>query len=359
MNQAGDGLMLLVASHELGDRERANLNAPPENGANSCVFLAPPPQPNPRRPAACLSFARSTRMGSGASDRGWLTPKPSARQHPRPARRLFAGCRHRAGLVASKNVAPGRLAAAHQSHTRQVIEALTHFGKACGEVSTARHETGLRPVDAPFHETSVTGLRPVGQDCSAATPGPSAYAALSSNAPSTVPVTLCPSPLPSTAKSSPSTLSCGPALLTHSSPLAPAADALEEDGSEECAAPARTNGPRGEPSPAALAARAFWPPGPFPPFLNVSPDAEPFPAGQAPPTARPSLHQHTEGHAWGNTSRHRRSSALDGVRLMAPSSLPACDLRQTLWLPPNKGLHPTRAARGRVKPGALGGCLSC
>jgi hypothetical protein len=42
--------------------------------------------------------------------------------------------------------------------------------------------TGLRPVEAPFHETSVTGLRPVGQDCSAATLGPSANAGLSSGA---------------------------------------------------------------------------------------------------------------------------------------------------------------------------------
>jgi hypothetical protein len=161
-------------------------------------------------------------------------------------------------------------------------------------------------------------------------------------------------PTPSTAWSSQWAPAFGSALLTCCSPLAPAADALEEDGSEEPALPARTTGPRGEPSPAALAARAFWPPVPVPPFLDPSRDAQTFPAGQAPPTARPSLHQHTEGHAWGSTSRHRRSSGLDGTGLMAPCSPSARALRQTLWLPPNKGLHPTRAARGRVKPRSLG-----
>jgi hypothetical protein len=54
-----------------------------------------------------------------------------------------------------------------------------------------------------------------------------------------------------------------------------------------------------------------------------------------------------------------RSSALDGIGLLAPSSPSARALRQMLWLPPNKGLHPTRAARGRVKPGSLGWWASC
>jgi hypothetical protein len=215
--------------------------------------------------------------------------------------------------------------------------------------------TGLRPVEAPFHETSVTGLRPVGQDCSAATLGPSANAGLSSNAPATPVARLAPFPTPSTASSSPSALGFGSALLTRSSPLTPAADALREDGFEEPAAPARTTGPRGEPSPAALAARAFSPPAPCPLWLDVSRNAEPVPAGQAPPTARPSLHQHTEGHLWGNTSRHRRSSALHGIAFLAPSPHSARARRQTPWLLPNKGLHPTRAARGRVKPRSLGG----
>jgi hypothetical protein len=202
MNLAGDGLMLLVALHELADRERAYLSAPPGNGVTSRAFLAPPPQPNPRRPAACLFFARSTSIDSSAFGRGWLTHKRAEDQNHRPARRPFSGCLHRAGLLPTRSVAPRRLADADETRTRQVVEALTHFGKARGEISTAQHETGLRPVDAPFHETSVTGLRPVGQDCSAATLGPSATAAPSSNAPSTHPATLCPFPLPSTATSS-------------------------------------------------------------------------------------------------------------------------------------------------------------
>jgi hypothetical protein len=357
MNLAGDGLMLLVARHKLGDREDAYLNASPENFASSGAFLAPPPRQSPRVRVALRSFAGSTSIDSVASSRGWLTTKPPAGQNHRPARRTVPSCTRRAGLLATRSVAHRNLAGAVETRTPQVIEAPGLFGKPRGEFSTVPLRTGIRPVEAPFHETSVTGLRPVGQDCSAATLGPAANARLSSNAPATPMAKLGPVPTPSTASCSPSALGSGSALLTWSSPLAPAADALEEDGSEERALPPRTTGPRGEPSPAALAARAFWPPVPVPPFLDLSRDAAPVPAGQAPPTARPSLHQHTEGHAWGSTSRHRRSSGLDKIGIMAPSSPSARARRQTLWLPPNKGLHPTRAARGRVKPRSLGGCL--
>jgi hypothetical protein len=202
MNLAGDGLLLLVALHELADRESAHLSALPENDATSGAFLAPPPRPNPTKMVACLSFARSTSMNSSAFGRGWLAHKRAEDQNHRPARRPFSGCRRRVGLLPTEDVAPRRLAGADETRIRQVIVAPTSFGESRGEVSTARHETGLRPVDAPFHETSVTGLRPVGQDCSAATPGPSAYAAPSSNAPSTLAATLCPFPLPPTATSS-------------------------------------------------------------------------------------------------------------------------------------------------------------
>jgi hypothetical protein len=348
----------MIAPHELGVRERAYLNASPENCATSVAFLVPWPRQSPRERVTHRSFTGSTPIGPAASSRGWPTQKRSARQNHRPARRTVPSCTRRAGLVATKNVAPRRLAGAVETRNREVIEAPAFFGEPRGEFSTALLRTGLRPVEAPFHETSVTGLRPVVQDCSAATLGPSANAGLSSRALDSL-AKIALGPTPSTASSSPSALGFGSALLTRSSPLTPAADALEEDGFEEPAAPARTTGPRGEPSPTALAARACWPPAPCPRWLDVSRNAEPVPAGQAPPTARPSLHQHTEGHPWENTSRHRRSSALDGIALLAPSSLSTRALRQTPWLLPNKGLHPTRAARGRVKPRSLGGCLSC
>jgi hypothetical protein len=312
MNLAGDGLLLVIALHELGVRERAYLNASPENCATSAAFLAPPSRQNPKERVIHRSFAGSTNIDSVASSQGWLTTRPPSGQNHRPARRTVPSCTRRAGLLATKSLVPRRLAGAAETRTPQVIEAPAFFGRPRGEFSTARLQTGLRPVEAPFHETSVTGLRPVGQDCSAAALGPSANARFSSGAlDSLAKVAL--GPTPSTASSSPSAPGFGSALLTWSSPLAPAADALEEDGFEEPAAPARTTGPRGEPSPAALAARAYWPPAPVPLWLDVSRNAEPVPAGQAPPTARPSLHQHTEGRPWGNTSRHRWPSALHGL----------------------------------------------
>jgi hypothetical protein len=355
MNLAGDGLLLVIAPHELRVRERAYLNASPENYANSATFLAPPPRQNPKERVTHRSFTGSTNIDSVAFSRGWLAQKRSADQHARPARRTVPSYTRRAGLLATRSVAPRHLAGAAETRTRRAIGAPAFFGGPRGEFSTMLLRTGLRPVEAPFHETSVTGLRPVSQDCSAATLGPSANAAFRA-APSTPLAKRGPVPTPSTTTSSPPAPAFGSALLTCCSPLAPAADALEEDGFEQPAAPARTTGPRGEPSPAALAARAFWPPAPCPLWLDVSRNAEPVPTGQAPPTARPSLHQHTEGHPWGNTSRHRGSSALDGIALLAPSSPSARARRQTPWLLPNKGLHPTRAARGRVKPRSLGRC---
>jgi hypothetical protein len=358
MNLAGDGLLLVIALHELGARERAYLNASPENCATSAAFLAPPPRQHSKERVTHRSFTGSTNIDSIASSRGWLTTKLPAGQNHRPARRTIPSCTRRAGLLATRSVAHRNLAGAVETRTPQVIEAPALFGKPCGRFSTVPLRTGLRPVEAPFHETSVTGLRPVGQDCSAVALGPAANAGPSSSALDS-PGEARPFLTPSTASSSPSALGFGSALLTWSSPLAPATDALDKDGSDEPAPPARTHGPRGEPSPAALAARAFSPPVPGPLWPDLSRDAQPFRPGQPPLTARPLLQPHTEGHAWGSTSRHRRPGTLEGIGLMAPSSLPAPDLRQTPWLLPNKGLHPTRAARGRVKPRALGRCLAC
>jgi hypothetical protein len=295
MNLAGDGLLLVIAPHELGVRERAYLNASPENCATSATFLAPPPRQNPKERVAHRSFTGSAPIDSVASGRGWLTQKRPADQHARPARRAVPSCTRRAGLLATSSVAPRHLAGAAETRTRQALEAPTFFGGPRGEFSTVPLRTGLRPVEAPFHETSVTGLRPVGQDCSAATLGPSANAGRSSGAVDSL-AKVALGPTPSTTTSSPPAPGFGSAPLTWSSPLAPATDALKEDGFEERAPPARTTGPRGEPSPpAALAARAYWPPAPCPLWLDVSRNAEPVPAGQAPPTARPSLHQPPRG----------------------------------------------------------------
>jgi hypothetical protein len=174
--------MLVIAFHKLGACERAYLNASPENYSTSAPFLAPPPRQNPNNQVPLRSFTGSTPIDSGASSQGSLTTKPPANQNHRPARRTFPSCTRRADLLATKNLAPRRLAGAAKTRTPQVIEAPAFLGRPRGEFSTARLQTGLRPVDAPFHETSVTGLRPVGQDCSAATLGPAANAAPSSSA---------------------------------------------------------------------------------------------------------------------------------------------------------------------------------
>jgi hypothetical protein len=182
MNLAGDGLMLVIAFHELIDRERSYLNASSENSRSSGAFLAPPARRSPKVLVVRQPFAGSTPIDSGASSRGWLMTKLRAGQNHRPARRTVPSCTRRAGLLANRNVAPRGLAGAAEARTPQVIGAQALFGEPRGEVSTARLRTGLRPVEAPFHETSVTGLRPVGQDCSAATLGPAANAAPSSDA---------------------------------------------------------------------------------------------------------------------------------------------------------------------------------
>jgi hypothetical protein len=182
MNLAGDELMLVIAPRERGVRERAYLNASPENCATSPAFLAPPSQQSPKERVTHRSFAGSTNIDSVASSRRWLTQKRSAGPNHRPARRTVPSCTRRAGLLATRSVAPRGLAGAAETRTPQVIEAPAFFGEQRGEFSTALLQTGLRPVEAPFHETSVTGLRPVVQDCSAATLGPAANAGPSSDA---------------------------------------------------------------------------------------------------------------------------------------------------------------------------------
>jgi hypothetical protein len=123
MNLPGDGLMLVIAPHEHGVREGAYLNASPENCATSAAFLAPPPRQSPKVGVTLLSFTGSAPIDSVASSRGWLTQKRSARQNHRPARRTVPSCTRRAGLLATRSVAPRNLAGAVETRTPQVIEA--------------------------------------------------------------------------------------------------------------------------------------------------------------------------------------------------------------------------------------------
>jgi hypothetical protein len=174
MNMLEDGLILPVAHHELPRHNRACLNASLENFSTPGAFRAPPPPQTTEKQVAHFSFTASARVDSAASGRRWLRPKTAASLHHRPARRTVLSCTRRAGLSATRNVAPRHLAGAVRTRTPQVIEAPTFFGGPYGRLSTARLQTGLRPVEAPFHETSVTGLRPVGQDCSAAALEPAA-----------------------------------------------------------------------------------------------------------------------------------------------------------------------------------------
>jgi hypothetical protein len=196
----------------------------------------------------------------------------------------------------------------------------------------------LRPVEAPFHETSVTGLRPVGQDCSAATLEPAANAGLSSSAFDSFGNARALRPRPPRRRARPQRWA--PArpgsLALHRSrlPPMPSRRMAPTNAVRRSEPPARAanlpqlHSPRGP----------FRLPEPGPLFLDISRDAEPVPTGQAPPTARPSLHQHTEGHPWGGTHHvivgRARSRGLPSWH--RPLSLPATFDR-------NLGYFPTRA----------------
>jgi hypothetical protein len=352
MNLAGDGLMLVIACHELGVREHAYLNAPPENCSTSCAFLAPQPRQNPKVRSALRSFTGSTRIDSAASSRGWLAPKPSAGQNHRPARRTVPSCTRRAGLLATNNVGPKRLADAVETRTPQVIEAPVFFGVPRGEFSTVPLQTGLRPVEAPFHETSVTGLRPVGQDCSAATLGPAANAGPSSDALDSLGNARA---LPHALHSVELTRGAGLRLVAATRPstlcacrrCSPRGWLRREHSADQNHRPARRTVPSCTRRAGLLASRTR------PALARRFPRCQACSRWTSSPDGATIASPTHRGHAWGNTSRHRRTSTLDRIGLMTPSSLLTCDPRQKLWLLPNTGLHPTRAARGRVKPRAL------
>jgi hypothetical protein len=358
MNLAGDGLMLVIALHELGDREDAYLNASPDNFPSSGAFLAPPARQSPKERVALRSFTGSTPMNSGASSQGWLTQKRSADQNHRPARRTVPSCTRRAGRLANRGVAPGGLAGAAETRTRQAIKAPTFFGKARAEFSTVPLRTGLRPVEAPFHETSVTGLRPVVQDCSAATLGPAANAGASSDALDSLGNARA---LPHALHSVELARGAGLRLVAATRPstlcacrrCSPRGWLRRKRSADQNHRPARRTVPSCTRR-AGLLASGTRPalPRPFPRFPDLSRWTTPsHGATIAPPTHR--------GARMGEYITSSSAEHADGIGLMAPSSLLTCDPRQTPWLLPNKGLHPTRAARGRVKPRSLGGRSGC
>jgi hypothetical protein len=162
MNPAGDGLMVPAAHHELREREGAYLNVSPENCGTSGAFLAPPPRPSPRKVLPLRLFSASARVDSAASGRGSLTQKRSASQHARPARRTVPSCTRRAGLLADRNVALGLLAPAAQTHLPHSVGASFRIEARHRRFPALRIEMAFRTADRLSRETSKTGLRPVG-----------------------------------------------------------------------------------------------------------------------------------------------------------------------------------------------------
>jgi hypothetical protein len=118
------------------------------------------PYPN-ASPEICVIFGARlcTRpaIDSAASSRGWLPQRPRDGQHARPARRPVSGCRRRAGLVASRNLAFDPLARAAQTHTPRPL------GQPHRDSTSLHLEMAIRSPDRLSRETSKTGLRPVGR----------------------------------------------------------------------------------------------------------------------------------------------------------------------------------------------------
>jgi hypothetical protein len=336
MNLPGDGLMLVIAPHEFGDREDAYLNASPENFHSSGAFLAPPPRRSPTVRVALRSFVGSTPIDSAPSGRGWLTQKRSADQHARPARRTVPNCTRRAGLLANRNVALGLLASAAQTHVPRSVGPF--FGldtphrrslalriemdfRTADRLSRETSKTGLRPVGRLLVELLPTGLRPVASSSNTRNVGGrSVLLAIDHHPPSCLGMvtlrlrivgapTICDArPLPpwpaarmAHAETPPRSTSGCPISRPFSRALravpgssarirtrsrcesstpydlrrsSPASVALIDDGSRGGLAPVSTPGPRGDPFPAAVAARASCPPEPparFDPFLTRTP----------------------------------------------------------------------------------------
>jgi hypothetical protein len=332
MNPAGDGLTAPAAHHELREREGAYLNASPENCRTSGALRAPPPRPSPSKVLPFQLVTRSARLDSAASGRGSLTQKRSASQHARPAQRTVPSCTRRAGLLANRNVALGLLAPTAQTHVPRSIAASflldaphRRFPALCiemafrtaGRLSRETSKTGLRPVGLLLVELLPTGLRPVASSSNTGNVrGQSVLLAIDHHRPSCLDMvtlrlrivgapTLCDArpllpwspqgwltpkrhlplssgtrlsrPFSHTLRAVPGSSArirtrsrCESSTSHDLRRSPPASVAPIEDGSRGNLAPVCTPGPRGDPFPAAVAARASCPPEPparFCPFL--------------------------------------------------------------------------------------------
>jgi hypothetical protein len=418
MNPGGDKRMVPVALHEFRERERAYLNASPENCRTSGASRAPTPQRSPKAVRPRFLFARSAWVDSAASGRGSLTQKRSERLHPRPARRTVPSCTRRAGLLANRNVALGLLAPAAQTHVPCSVaasfrlEALHRRSsamriemafRAADRLSRETSKTGLRPVDLLLVELLPTGLRPVATSSNTGNVrGRSVLVAIDYHRPSCLGMmtlrrrivgapTLCDArPLvPSPAARMAHAETPPPSLVRHAPFSAFLAHAsrrpwlLRTDKNSlalrivdlprpstlvaclRCphrrwltrkpraglhARPARRPVSSCRRRAGLLSTRTARSLQPLPPSSPA------FRAGQARRPARPSDHQTTERHAWGNNAR-RRATELRGT----PSSPPFLSLPWTLDEnlrnpPTTRCSRQAGFARPRLNARALGGC---
>jgi hypothetical protein len=143
--------MAPVAPGKVIDQEGANLNVLHEICAVSGALLCTRPE-----------------IDSAASGQGWLPRKPRAGRHARPARRHVSRSPRGAGLLATKNRALGGLSRAVQTHPLHFVHALGRLGQPHRDFASPRFEMALRSTDRLSHETSKTGLRPVGRAAVAA-----------------------------------------------------------------------------------------------------------------------------------------------------------------------------------------------
>jgi hypothetical protein len=421
MNPAGDGLMAPAAHHELRDCERAYLNASPENCPTSGASRAPTPRPSLRKALTLRFFSTSARIDSAASGRGSLAQRRSASQHARPARRTVPSCTRRAGLLANRNVAIGRLARAAKAHVPCSVAASFRLEALHRRFSAMRiemafrtadrlsHETsktGLRPVDLLLVELLPTGLRPVASSSNTGNVrGRSVLVAIDYHRPSCLgkmtlrlrivgAPTLCDArPLvPSPAARMAHAETPPPSLVRHAPFSAFLAHAsrrpwlLRRDKNSlalrivdlprpstlvaclRC--PHRrwlTRKPRAglhsrparRPVSGCRRRAGLLPTRTARSLQPLPPSSPAFRAGQARRPARPSNHQTTERHAWGNNAR-RRATELRG----APSSPPFLSLPWTLDEnlrnpPTTRCSRQAGFARPRLNARALGRCLSC
>jgi hypothetical protein len=424
VSPAGDGLTVPAAPHELRGREGACLSASPENCSTSRAFLAPPPRPSPRKVFTFRLFSASARVDSAASGRGSLTQKRSASQHARPARRTVPSCTRRAGLLAYRNVALGLLAPAAQTHVPRFVGASFRLEaphrrflamriemafRTTDRLSRETSKTGLRPVGRLLVELLSTGLRPVASSSNTRGVGSrSVVLAVDHHRPACLGMltlrlrivgapTICDARplLPWPAARMAHAQTPPPSLLRHAPFSAFLAHASRRPWLLRTDKNSLALRIVDLPRPSTLLARLRCPP---PRSLTTKPRAglharparqpvsrcrrrpglvptrtarslqrlcplsHAFRAGHARRPARPSDHQTTERHAWGNNAR-RRATGLRGTPSPPPFLSLPWTLDQNLRNPPTSGWCPT--VPGAARPSrrhsrrALGGCLSC